>query len=63
MVERRERKVKLVGTPIQSLMIPKSSQTGQLILSLWDEYKDFPTKYQDDVSDDDGDGEEDEYDF
>ncbi|NQZ65552.1 MULTISPECIES: DUF5895 domain-containing protein [Crocosphaera] len=35
-VERRERQVKLVGTPIQSLMIPKSSQTGQLILSLWE---------------------------
>ena len=48
-VERRgDRSVKLVGSPIESLMLPKSSQTGQLILSLWDEYKDFPTKYQDD---------------
>ena len=35
-VERRERTVKLVGTPIHSLMIPKSSETGQLILSLWE---------------------------
>ncbi len=64
-VERRERKVKLVGTAIQSLMIPKSSETGQLILSLWEQYQDFPTKYQDEVSDEDdgeGDGDED-YDF
>ncbi len=49
--ERRgDRSVKLLGTAIQSLMIPKSSETGQLILSLWDEYLDFPTKYQDDVN-------------
>ncbi len=48
-VERRgDRSVKLVGTAIESLMLPKSSQTGKLILSLWDEYKDFPTKFQDD---------------
>ena len=63
-VERRERKVKLVGTAIESLMIPKSSETGQLILSLWEQYRDFPTKFQDDVrDDDDGEGDEDEYDF
>ncbi|MCH2248123.1 MAG: DUF5895 domain-containing protein [Crocosphaera sp.] len=62
-VERRERKVKLVGTPIKSLMIPKSSETGQLIFSLWEQYQDFPTKFQDEVGED-GDGEEDEeYDF
>ena len=62
-VERRERKVKLVGRPIESLMIPKSSETGQLILSLWEQYQDFPTKYQDEVSEEeDGDGDE-EYDF
>ncbi len=48
-VERRgDRTVKLVGTPIENLMIPKSSETGQLILSLWNEYLDFPTKFQDD---------------
>ncbi|MDJ0583196.1 DUF5895 domain-containing protein [Crocosphaera sp.] len=48
-VERRgDRSVKLVGTAIESLMLPKSSETGQLILSLWDEYQDFPTKFQDD---------------
>jgi hypothetical protein len=70
-VERRERQIKLIGTPIQSLMIPKSSETGQLILSLWDDYQDFPTRFQDDVGkvglnlDDDGAGDEfkDEYDF
>ncbi len=63
-VERRERQVKLVGRAIQSLMIPKSSETGQLILSLWEQYQDFPTKFQDDVrDDDDGEEDEDEYDF
>ena len=67
-VERRERQVKLVGTAIESLMIPKSSETGQLILSLWEQYHDFPTKYQDEVSDvedgeGDGEDEEDDYDF
>ncbi len=62
-VERRERKVKLVGTPIHSLMIPKSSETGQLIISLWEQYQDFPTKFQDEVGDEeDGEGDE-EYDF
>ncbi len=49
-VERRERKVKLIGTPIQSLMLPKSSTTGQLILSLWEDFKDFLLKFQDDVA-------------
>ncbi len=70
-VERRERKVKLVGTPIQSLMIPKSTETGQLILSLWEQYQDFPTKFQDDVAneeqdfdgDSEGNSEEDYEDF
>lgn len=61
-VERRERQVKLVGTPIESFMIPKSSETGQLILSLWEQYQDFPTKFQDEVSDDDRE-EDEEYDF
>ncbi|MGK7878483.1 MAG: hypothetical protein AB4060_00020, partial [Crocosphaera sp.] len=64
-VERRERKVKLVGTAIQSLMIPKSSETGKLILSIWEQYQDFSTKFQDEVGEeDDGDGDEDdEYNF
>ena len=63
MVERRERQVKLVGTPIQSLMIPKSSQTGQLILSLWEQYQDFPTKYLDEVGEEENGEEDGEYDF
>jgi hypothetical protein len=47
-VERRYgRRLTLVGVPIQSLLIPKSSATGRLILSLWDEYRDFPTQFQD----------------
>ncbi|MEM8779415.1 MAG: hypothetical protein AAGF26_11195 [Cyanobacteria bacterium P01_G01_bin.49] len=49
-IERRERQVKLIGTPIESLLIPKSSQTGQLILSLWEEYQDFPTRFKDETS-------------
>ena len=48
LVERRERQVKLVGEPIQNLLIPKSSDTGQLILSLWEEYKGFSTRFQND---------------
>jgi hypothetical protein len=36
--------------PIQSLLIPKSSATGRLILSLWDEYRDFPTRFQDEAA-------------
>ncbi len=63
-VERRgDRTVKLVGTPIQDLMLPKSSETGQLILSLWDEYQDFPTKYQDDSHGYSENETEDDYDF
>ncbi|ACB54130.1 hypothetical protein cce_4782 [Crocosphaera subtropica ATCC 51142] len=58
-----DRKVKLVGTPIQDLMLPKSSQTGQLILSLWDEYQDFPTKYQDDTNGYSEQETEEDYDF
>ena len=47
-VERRNgRRITLVGVPIQSLLIPKSSAAGRLILSLWDEYRDFPTRFQD----------------
>ncbi len=58
-----DRSVKLVGTPIQDLMLPKSSETGQLILSLWDEYKDFPTKFQDDNHGYSGQETEEDYDF
>ena len=36
-----------VGVPIQSLLIPKSSATGRLILSLWEQYRDFPTQFRD----------------
>jgi hypothetical protein len=50
-VERRYgRRITLVGVPIQSLLIPKSSATGRLILSLWDEYRDFPTRFQDEAA-------------
>ncbi len=46
--ERRGRKVVLEGVAIESLLIPKSSNTGQFILRIWQEYSDFATKYQDD---------------
>ncbi len=60
-IERRERKVKLIGTPIQSLLIPKSSETGHLILSLWEQYQDFPTKFQDEVVEEEESFETEEY--
>lgn len=52
-VTRRERSVKLIGQPIQSLLIPKSSETGQLIVSFWEECKDFPTMFEDFSSEED----------
>ena len=50
-VARRDRKVTLINQPIESLFIPKTSDTGQLILSLWEEHQDFRNKYQNDLSD------------
>lgn len=48
LVERRDRQVKLVGKAIETLLIPKSSATGQTILSLWEQYQDFPCSERDD---------------
>ena len=63
-VERRgDRSVKLVGTPIESLMLPKSSETGKLILSLWSEYQDFPNLFQDDTHGYSENVSEEDYDF
>ncbi len=50
-VARRDRKVKIVNQPIESLLISKTSDTGKLILGLWSEHQDFATKYQNDVVD------------
>ena len=50
-VARRDRKVILINHKIESLFIPKTSDTGQLILSLWEEHQDFRNKYQNDLSD------------
>ena len=50
-VARRDRKVTLVNQPIESLLISKTSETGQFILGLWSEHQDFATKYQNDVVD------------
>lgn len=52
--ERRDRQVKLTRVPIQSLLIPKSHPTGKLILSIWEEHQDFPTKFQDDLANGNG---------
>lgn len=48
LVDRRDREVKLVGKAIETLLIPKSSATGQVILSLWEQYQDFPCSDRDD---------------
>lgn len=50
-VTRRDRKVTLVNQKIEFLLIPKLSDTGKLILSLWEEHQDFATKYQQDTPD------------
>ncbi|WP_219907684.1 DUF5895 domain-containing protein [Aphanothece hegewaldii] len=44
-VDRRDRKIKLLGESLSSLLIPKSSETGQFLVNLWNEYSDFPTRY------------------
>ncbi len=51
MVARRDRKATLVNHKIESLFIPKTSDTSKLILSLWKEHQDFRNKYQNDLAD------------
>lgn len=47
---RRERTVELIHQPIESMIIPKESDTGRLILDLWQQHQDFGSMYRDDVS-------------
>ena len=49
-VQRRDRTVKLLTRRIESLIIPKKSDTGQTILSLTEEYKDILVRNQDEVA-------------
>lgn len=48
-VERRERKVTLVGKSLDELLISKTSPTGKLILSLWEQHQDFASFGGDDI--------------
>ena len=47
---RRDRSVELLHCSIESMIIPKESDTGTTILSLWEQYQDFAHKYQDDTA-------------
>ena len=49
-VSRRDRPVKLKSQPLESLIIPKKSDTGETILALWQEYNGFSDLYQDDTA-------------
>ena len=47
---RRDRSVELFHCSIESMIIPKVSDTGKTILSLWEQHQDFAHKYQDDTA-------------
>ena len=49
-ITRRDRSVELLHQPIESIIIPKVSDTGKTILSLWEQHQDFAHKYQDDTA-------------
>ena len=49
-VSRRDRSVQLVHQKLESLIIPKKSETGQTILSLIEEYKEILVRNQDEVA-------------
>jgi Family of unknown function (DUF5895) len=48
--DRGKRKITLIGTPIESLLISKNSDAGRLILQLREDYADFPKQYRDDLA-------------
>ena len=43
---RRDRSVELVHCSIESIIIPKNSDTGSTILSLWEQHQDFAHQYR-----------------
>ena len=47
---RRDRTVELVHQPLESMIIPKASQTGTIILNLWQQHQNFGSMYRDDVA-------------
>ena len=47
---RRDRSVELLHSPIEEMIIPKNSDEGKTILSLWEQHQDFAHKYQDDIA-------------
>jgi len=49
-VVRHERQVQLEQKPLTDLVIDGKSDTGKIILDAWEEHKDFPSKYQDDLA-------------
>ena len=49
-ITRRERTVELVQQPLESMIIPKASQTGKLILNFWQQHQNFGSMYRDDVT-------------
>jgi hypothetical protein len=51
-VERRERKVTLIGKALDRLLISKTSPVGKRILSLWEEHQNFATFGGDDAATD-----------
>lgn len=51
-VERRERKVTLMGKALDRLLISKTSPVGKIILSLWEKHQDFATFGRDDIATD-----------
>ncbi|WP_036488207.1 DUF5895 domain-containing protein [Myxosarcina sp. GI1] len=50
-VERRDRKVKLINQPLESFIVSKESETGQTILRLQEEYRDIFTREPEELSD------------
>lgn len=48
----RDRNLELIHQPIESLIISKTSEVGETILSLWKQYDGFSTKYLDEVAPD-----------
>lgn len=47
---RRDRKVELLHSSIEEMIIPKVSNTGKQILTLWQHHQDFGSLYRDDIA-------------
>ena len=49
-LNRRDRSVELSHCSIEEMIIPKNSDEGKTILSLWEQHQDFAHKYQDETA-------------